>query len=74
MRVSRPVGPRDARSTTDISDDHRGPFVSGRRCSRQPQYCHRRCRRGALGGVQRGVTTLPLPCRASAPSLAVSIY
>ncbi|MQM21405.1 hypothetical protein Taro_054443 [Colocasia esculenta] len=74
MRVSPLVGPRDALSATDISSDHCGPFVSGRRCSRRPQYRHRRCRKGALGDVRRGVTAPPLPCRAPPPSLAVSIY
>ncbi|MQL91859.1 hypothetical protein Taro_024476 [Colocasia esculenta] len=74
MRVSPPVGPRDVLSATGIFGDHCGPFVSGRRCSRRPQYCHQRCRKGALGGVRRGVIAPPLPCRAPTPSLAVSIY
>ncbi|MQL72206.1 hypothetical protein Taro_004547 [Colocasia esculenta] len=74
MRVSPPVGPRGALSATGIFGDHCGPFVSGRQCSRRPQYRHQRCRKGTLGGVRRGVTAPPLPCRAPTPSLAVSIY
>ncbi|MQM14230.1 hypothetical protein Taro_047163 [Colocasia esculenta] len=74
MRVSPPVGLRGALSATDISDDHWGPSVSGRRCSRRPQYSHRQCRKGALDGVRRGVAASPLPCRPPTPSLAVSIY
>ncbi|MQL84781.1 hypothetical protein Taro_017305 [Colocasia esculenta] len=74
MRVSPVVGPRGALSATSISGDHCGPFVSGRRCSRQPQYRHRRCRKGVLGGVRRKITAQSLPCRAPTSSLAVSIY
>ncbi|MQL68523.1 hypothetical protein Taro_000831 [Colocasia esculenta] len=74
MMVSPPVGPRGALSVTGISDDLCGPSVSGRRCSRRPQYRHRRCRKGTLDGVQMEVATLPLPCCAPTPSLAVSIY
>ncbi|MQM19771.1 hypothetical protein Taro_052783 [Colocasia esculenta] len=74
MRVSPPVGLRGTLSATGIFDDHWGPSVSGRRCSRRPQYNHRRCRKGDLGGVRTGVATPPLPCRAPIPSLAVSIY
>ncbi|MQL87614.1 hypothetical protein Taro_020168 [Colocasia esculenta] len=74
MWVSPPVGSRGALSATGISDDHWGPSVSGRRCSRRPHYSHRRCRKGALGGVRRGVAAPPLPCRAPTPSLVVSIY
>ncbi|MQL94252.1 hypothetical protein Taro_026909 [Colocasia esculenta] len=71
MRVSLPVGPRGVLSATDISDDHCGPSVSGRRCSRRPQYRHRRCIKEALGGVRRGVAAPPLPCRAPTPTLAI---
>ncbi|MQM08633.1 hypothetical protein Taro_041487 [Colocasia esculenta] len=74
LEVSPPVGPRGALSATGISDDHWGPSVSGRRCSRRPQYSHQRCRKGALGGVRRGVAARPLPFRAPTPYLAVSIY
>ncbi|MQL90882.1 hypothetical protein Taro_023478 [Colocasia esculenta] len=74
MRVSAPVGPRGALSATSISDDHWRPSVSGRRCSRRPQYSHRRCIKGALGGVRRRVAAPPLPFHAPTPSLAVSIY
>ncbi|MQM10679.1 hypothetical protein Taro_043575 [Colocasia esculenta] len=72
--MSPPVGPRGALSAIGISDDHWRPSVSDRRCSRRPQYSHRQCRKGALGGVQRGVAAPPLPCRAPTTSLAVSIY
>ncbi|MQL71846.1 hypothetical protein Taro_004155 [Colocasia esculenta] len=74
MRVSPPVGSRGALSATDVSGDHCGPSVSDRRCSQQPQYHHRWCRKETLGGVRRAVAAPPLPCRASIPSLAVSIY
>ncbi|MQM09274.1 hypothetical protein Taro_042142 [Colocasia esculenta] len=74
MRVSPPVEPRDALSATGISGDHCGPSVSGRRCFRLPQYHHRLCRKGALGGVRRGVVAPPLPCRTPTLFLAVSIY
>ncbi|MQM13352.1 hypothetical protein Taro_046280, partial [Colocasia esculenta] len=69
-----PGGAEDALSATGISGDHCGPSVSGRRCSRRSQYCHQQCRKETLGGVRRGVAASPLPCRASTPSLAVSIY
>ncbi|MQL76098.1 hypothetical protein Taro_008472 [Colocasia esculenta] len=74
MRVSPPVGSRSALSATGVSGDHCGLSVSGRRCSQQPQYRHRWCRKETLGGVRRGVAAPPLPCRASTPSLVVSIY
>ncbi|MQL99906.1 hypothetical protein Taro_032642 [Colocasia esculenta] len=74
MRVSPPVGPRGTLSATGISSDQCGPSVSGRQCSRRPQYRHRWCRKGALSGVRRGVAVPPLPCRAPTPTLAVSIY
>ncbi|MQM03064.1 hypothetical protein Taro_035835 [Colocasia esculenta] len=74
MKVSPLVGPRGALSATGISGDHCGPSVNGRRCSRRPQYRHRRWGKGALGGVRRGVTAPPLPCRIPTLSLAVSIY
>ncbi|MQM07069.1 hypothetical protein Taro_039904, partial [Colocasia esculenta] len=67
--VSPPVGPRGALSATSISGDHCGSSVSGRRCSRQPHYHHRRCRKGALCGVRRGVVAPPLP---PPPSLAMA--
>ncbi|MQM12193.1 hypothetical protein Taro_045109 [Colocasia esculenta] len=73
-RVSSPVGPRGTLSATGISGDHRGSSASGGQCSRRPQYHHRRSRKGALGDVRRGFAAPPLPCRAPAPSLAVSIY
>ncbi|MQL83229.1 hypothetical protein Taro_015710 [Colocasia esculenta] len=72
--VRPPVGLRGTLSAIGISGDHCGPSVSGRRCSQRPQYRHRRCRKGVLGGVRRGVAAPPLPHRASTPSLAVSIY
>ncbi|MQL71671.1 hypothetical protein Taro_003990 [Colocasia esculenta] len=74
MMVSLPVGPRGALSASGIFGDHCGPSVSGRRCSRRPQYRHQWCKKGALDGVRRGVTAPPLPCRAPTLSLAVSIY
>ncbi|MQM07510.1 hypothetical protein Taro_040356 [Colocasia esculenta] len=74
MRVSLLMGPKSVLSATGISGDHCGPSVSSRRCSRQPQYYHRWCKKGVLGGVRKGVAALPLPCRAPASSLAVSIY
>ncbi|MQM07959.1 hypothetical protein Taro_040810 [Colocasia esculenta] len=74
MRVSPPVGPRGMLSATGISGDHCGPSVSDRRCSQRLQYCHRRYRKGALGGVRRRVVAPPLPCRAPTLSLPVSIY
>ncbi|MQM00843.1 hypothetical protein Taro_033594 [Colocasia esculenta] len=74
VQVSPSVGPWGALSAIGISGDHCGPFVSGRRCSQRPQYRHRRCRKGVLGGVRMGVAASPLPCRAPTSSLAVSIY
>ncbi|MQL69785.1 hypothetical protein Taro_002071 [Colocasia esculenta] len=72
--VSPLVGLRGTVSATGISGDHCEPSVSGRRCSRRLQYRHQWCRKGALGGVRRGVAPLPLPCRAPTPSLVISIY
>ncbi|MQL84746.1 hypothetical protein Taro_017254 [Colocasia esculenta] len=74
MMVSPSVGPRGALSAIGISGNYCGPFVSGRRCSQRPQYHHRRCRKGVLGGVRMGVAAPPLPCRAPTSSLTVSIY
>ncbi|MQL96000.1 hypothetical protein Taro_028670 [Colocasia esculenta] len=76
MRMSPLVGLRGTLSVTGISADHYRSFVndSDRRCSRWPQQHHRRCRNRVLGGVRRGVTAPPLPCRAPTPFLAVSIY
>ncbi|MQM17005.1 hypothetical protein Taro_049972 [Colocasia esculenta] len=74
MRVRPLVGPRGALSATGIFGDHCGPSVSGRQCSQRPQYHHRRCRKGALGGVRRRVAAPLLLCCAPTPSFAVSIH
>ncbi|MQL92367.1 hypothetical protein Taro_024986 [Colocasia esculenta] len=74
MKANPPVELRGALSATGISGDHCGPSVSSRRCSRRLQYRHQRCRKGGLGGVRSGVTAPLVSCRASTPSIAVSIY
>ncbi|MQL95546.1 hypothetical protein Taro_028226 [Colocasia esculenta] len=69
MMVSPPVGPRDVLSTTDISGDHYGPFVSGAVLSATAvlsstvqKGSSRRCAMESYSTAPTLSRTNPLPC------------